>query len=261
MKNNKGGHKLFCLATYNIWDSMSGMPFRKKYIMDELRAVKANIICLQEVMNKEMAACISGQMGCRYFFSNYPGEQQGIAILSNSQIAVSQSWVLDSCSIYSAIKYHNKSVGIVNVHLPWDSVLNREKCMGKILENVKAIKTDYLFIMGDFNCGVSSDIHRMMLGECTINGIEANPCYYDLAFSYADITGNKVCDTLDFRENPRFRGNTIETNQRFDRIMLRNTYPNDFPVLLDSNIFGTKVYEDIGLAASDHYGVYVQLEI
>ena len=46
----------------------------------------------------------------------------------------------------------------------------------------------------------------------------------------------------------------------FDRILLQNTYPQQFPVLSRCNVFGTAIYEDIALAASDHYGVVVEME-
>lgn len=90
--------------------------------------------------------------------------------------------------------------------------------------------------------------------------IEANPCFYDLALAAAQINGCTVKDTLDFRRNPRFIRNTIEINQRVDRIFLRNTYPVDFPRLIACDIFGTEVYSEIGLSASDHYGVYAIME-
>lgn len=47
---------------------------------------------------------------------------------------------------------------------------------------------------------------------------------------------------------------------RFDRIFLRNTYPLKFPKLITCDVFGTKVYSEINLSASDHYGVYAVIE-
>ena len=93
-----------------------------------------------------------------------------------------------------------------------------------------------------------------------MNNCEALPCWFDLASAYAEITDKKAENTLDFRKNPRFKENTIETNSRFDRILLQNTYPQQFPVLNRCNVFGTAIYEDIALAASDHYGVVVEME-
>ena len=37
------------IATYNIWNSESGMPYRIKYIVNEIKLINADVICLQEV--------------------------------------------------------------------------------------------------------------------------------------------------------------------------------------------------------------------
>jgi endonuclease/exonuclease/phosphatase family metal-dependent hydrolase len=113
---------------------------------------------------------------------------------------------------------------------------------------------------GDFNCTDSSDVQRFLLGECLLNNCESKPCWFDLALSYAELTNTGVEDTLDFRKNPRFQKNTIEVNARFDRILLRNTYPQAFPTLNSCSVFGQTIYKDIELAASDHYGIAVELE-
>lgn len=84
--------------------------------------------------------------------------------------------------------------------------------------------------------------------------------HYDLAAAAAQLSNSHVKGTLNFRENPRFHANTIEVNQRFDRIFLGNPYPFEFPKLIECDIFGNKVYSEIGLAASDHYGVYAKIE-
>lgn len=112
---------------------------------------------------------------------------------------------------------------------------------------------------GDFNCTDTSDVHRFLKGECLLNGAEANPCWFDLACAYAEINHAQAECTLNFRENPRFRKNMIETNSRVDRILLRNPYQGEFPSLKMCMAFGQTVYEDIGLAASDHYGVAVEI--
>lgn len=113
---------------------------------------------------------------------------------------------------------------------------------------------------GDFNCNDSSDVQRFLSGECLLDHCESRPCWFDLALSYAELSNANVEYTLNFRENPRFKHNTIETNSRFDRILLRNAYPNDFPVLMKCSIFGKTIYKDIELAASDHYGLIVEIE-
>lgn len=257
--------KSICLATYNIWNSSEGMPVREKYIIDEIRKINSDVICLQEVTSEAMACRLADQMNYQYSFVSFPGDHEGICVLSKMTLLDNESWIHDGNASYVSICHNEKTIGIVNVHLPWDSVLSREQCMihilNKITEKNKEKKSDYTFVMGDFNCSATSDLQRMLLGECTIDKTEANPCFFDLAYSFASIANRKTKDTLNFRKNPRFTGNTIEINQRFDRIMLQNTYPNEFPELYECDIFGTRVYEDIQLSASDHYGVYVKLKL
>ena len=40
------------IATYNIWNSATGMPERKQQLIEEIIKISADIICLQEVPNK-----------------------------------------------------------------------------------------------------------------------------------------------------------------------------------------------------------------
>lgn len=212
------------IATYNIWNSESGMPYRIKYIVNEIKLINADVICLQEVSSKKLAESIAAN------------------------------------AIYCSFFYNSQKIAVVNVHLPWDSVLSREHQIIKIVNAVDKKTYDYVYMAGDFNCSDFSDVQRFLLGECTLNNCEALPCWFDLASAYAEITDKKAENTLDFRKNPRFKENTIETNSRFDRILLQNTYPQQFPVLSRCNVFGTAIYEDIALAASDHYGVVVEME-
>lgn len=212
------------IATYNIWNSESGMPYRIKYIVNEIKLINADVICLQEVSSKKLAESIAAN------------------------------------AIYCSFFYNSQKIAVVNVHLPWDSVLSREHQIIKIVNAVDKKTYDYVYMAGDFNCSDFSDVQRFLLGECTLNNCESLPCWFDLASAYAEITDKKSENTLDFRKNPRFKGNTVETNSRFDRILLQNTYPQQFPVLSRCNVFGTAIYEDIALAASDHYGVVVEME-
>ncbi len=256
----QNGEVMFCLATYNIWNSKEGMPFRNTCVLEEIRKMNPDIIGLQEVADKCMAEAIAKELNMNCFFSNISGEDEGICLLYRYPMIDSVSWTLDVNAQYACFEIDSKLIGIVNLHLPWDSVIHREDGIVSIITKMKEKKADYVFMLGDFNCGSNSDVIRMLLGNCQIQGIEANPCFYDLAHASAQLKGTCVKDTLNFRENPRFADNTIEVNQRFDRILLQNTYPFEFPHLIECDIFGTKVYSEISLAASDHYGVFAKIE-
>lgn len=88
------------IATYNIWNSESGMPYRIKYIVNEIKLINADVICLQEVSSKKLAESIAAN------------------------------------AIYCSFFYNSQKIAVVNVHLPWDSVLIREHQIIKIVNAV-----------------------------------------------------------------------------------------------------------------------------
>lgn len=249
------------IATYNIWNSESGMPYRSKYIVNEIQKIKADVVCLQEVHNHELAEIIAVNAGYKYwYFDNYQNDEEGLCILSNIPFEECDSWLNDSNAIYCSFLHKGKKVSVINVHLPWDSVAERERQIVSIVTAVDKKQNDFVYMLGDFNCNDSSDVQRFLRGECLLNNCESRPCWFDLALSYAELTNTNAEYTLNFRENPRFKINTIETNSRYDRILLRNTYPCDFPILRKCTLFGQTIYNDINLSASDHYGVVVEIE-
>ncbi|BCN30746.1 endonuclease/exonuclease/phosphatase family protein [Anaeromicropila herbilytica] len=249
------------IATYNIWNSESGVPARNEYLINEIKKTSADIICLQEVKNIQQAKSIAQQVQYNFmFFDTYNHTDEGLCILSQFPFHQQVSLLRTINMIYSSVLVEEKIIGIVNLHLPWDSTISREKQIVSTISQLEKEKWDYTFMMGDFNCSDNSDVQRYLLGECTLYNSEVNPCFYDLADTYAEITNTKVESTLNFRENPRFQKNSIEKNQRFDRILLRNPYPVEFPVLNNCYVWGKQVYENIALAASDHYGILIDIK-
>ena len=249
------------LATYNIWNSENGMPHRWKYIVNEIQKINANVVCLQEVHDRQLAENIATGADYPYwYFDNYHNDEEGLCILSNIPFEECESWLSESNAIYCSFLHNGEKVAVVNVHLPWESVIERERQIVSIVKAVDGKEYDYIYMAGDFNCTEYSDVQRFLLGECSLNNCESAPCWFDLALSYAEISNANAGHTLSFRENPRFKNNTIEVNSRFDRILLRNTYPQELPVLKQCSVFGKTVYEDIALSASDHYGVAAEIE-
>ena len=249
------------IATYNIWNSENGMPHRSKYIITEIQKIEADVICLQEVQNRKMVEDIAIKAGYQYcFFDNYQDDEEGLCILSKSPFEECDSWLAHTNAIYCSVMCNDKKIAIINVHLPWEGVAERERQIVDIVTAIDKKQYDCVYMAGDFNCNDSSDVQRFLRGECLLDNRESKPCWFDLALSHAELTKSEAECTLNFRENPRFKHNTIETNARFDRILLRNTYPCDFPILNKCTVFGQTIYEDINLSASDHYGVVVEID-
>ena len=175
------------IATYNIWNSENGMPYRSKYILDEIQKVKADILCLQEVHNRELAENIAVGAGYQYwYFDNYPNDEEGLCILSNMPFAECESWINDSNAISCSFIHNSKKVSVINIHLPWNSALKREQQIVSIVTAVNKKRYDYVYLVGDFNCNDSADVQRFLRGECLLGNCESTPCWFDLALSYAE---------------------------------------------------------------------------
>ena len=132
----------------------------------------------------------------------------------------------------------------------------------RIKVNGKKQDADYTILTGDLNGTDTDDVHRYLMGECSLQGSDAY--YFDLAVSYGTRHGSPPGPTLDFHRNPRWGvwepENTLEIPMRCDRIYLSNPYPKPLPILQDCGIFGTEIFPETGLCASDHYGVYADLQ-
>lgn len=231
------------------------MPGRFNQIINEIVKNNADVICLQEVSDKTMIENIAKL--CKYnhlFFY----ENMGLAVLSKSCILKTYNM---EYAVSVVISYMDKQILFINVHLPWKSAIQREQAIVDIVSSSNSIKVDYTLILGDFNCSNMSSVHRFLLGEQSL--LEHDAYFFDLAEAYAENNRIIPPPTLNFKENPRFNLdheiNTIQTNQRFDRILLKNPYPNQYPILEICGLFGTSISPDTGLSASDHYGVFADL--
>lgn len=162
------GDKMINLATYNIWNSEIGLPLRKQYLVDEIKKVSPDILCLQEVKNHSFAECIADKLGMDYFFSSYEGEEEGICIFSKGEIKEAVSWMCDGNAQYVSVEINHRKIGIVNLHLTWENALLREKFILEVLDNLQEKETDLVFLMGDFNCGDNSDVIRVLMGDCSL---------------------------------------------------------------------------------------------
>lgn len=49
--------------------------------------------------------------------------EEGLCILSNIPFEECDSWLNDSNAIYGSFLYNGKRVSVINIHLPWDSVV------------------------------------------------------------------------------------------------------------------------------------------
>ena len=242
------------LASYNLWASPAGMPYRGEQIVSALSALHADVLCLQEDSAEiDLQSALPDLPFCACH------REAGLTILSRYPIKDSL------CMPYAlaiTVSYGIYTLCLVNLHLPWQSALSRENAIIAITDAASRVHADFTLLAGDFNCSDASSVQRYLCGEQSLFGHDAY--FFDLAEAYADMTGIPPSPTLDFRRNPRWGvvdpPNTLEKNQRFDRILLANPYPTPAPMLTNFGVFSSEISEETRLAPSDHLGVYADLD-
>jgi len=246
------------IATFNVWDSKAGMPRRQQQIVDEVMAVDADIICLQKVKEELYSQLV--EQATQYHYNYYydsDGEYTGLAIFSKYPITMKKNI---KHAAFVTFENAENTFLIANVHLPWDSVMKREKHIVDINNEIKKIGTDFAFLAGDFNSSCASSIHHYLTGQRTLLNTEAVPIWEDLGEVHAQKTNTKLEYTVDLMTNPRWKGLNLPcSSERFDRIYIKGAFHKAPPALKSFYLFGKEADEKSGYCASDHYGVAVEV--
>ncbi len=252
------------IATYNIWNDENTLELRAKQIVKEISTVNADIIGLQEVSTEFYNNYLVKESGyVHHVFMQYPGEEEGLVILSKYPLIFLEALYqredyANSMAMNAFFMVDGLRFSLTNVHLPWDSVGKREHQILAIERHLSEQNADFHILLGDFNSGIGSSVHRYLVGDQTLQGCEAKPCWNDLAAAYTARVGEPVKTTLDTVHNPRWEGKkSIYVPEVMDRIYIRDHWNET--ELESVQIFGTAVSKKTGYAASDHYGVVAEV--
>ena len=255
------------LATYNIWNDRS-IDRRLPQLVQEIKAINADIIGLQEVTQPVYDALVEGLGYAYHTYAMYHGqseghgEDEGLAIFSKFPMEDifflnTSAEYANSDALHVLLRAGGRALSVMNLHLPWNSALAKERQIAAIDRYIKIRKdADEYILLGDFNCGLTSSVHNYLLGEQTLFGQESDPCWWDLASTYAAVHGLPNRPTLDFQHNPRWTDNTTEIPMTCDRILISAGGER----LNHVELFGTAISPETGLSASDHYGVFADVE-
>ncbi len=264
MQKNKCTLKV---ASYNIWNDDFGQEKRAVQILHEIHTIHVDIIGLQEVTEHFFQTYLSTDSDFPYsLFFKYKGENEGLAILS--RYSFEESFFLHTSVKYAEsnalniiVKVDNIKISLTNLHLPWDSVICQEKQIVAIDQyiHLQGTRADFFILLGDFNGNMNSSVNRFLLGDQTLCGKESNPYWNDLQSGYCIRKDIPLTATLDFVNNPRWQGkNTISVPMVADRIYIMESW-NDI-TLNNLIIFGTEIFPNSNMCASDHYGIMAELQ-
>lgn len=254
------------IATYNLWNAPGDWERRLLAIADELGAVDADVVALQEApveasAGRTLADFLATETGYRYVsykgYATVPdaGDRpEGLAVLSHLKCGEARTnWEsgIDTGNSYAmrlCVETPRGRLGITNVHLDWEHPDRRVGAIadicGRLIGNEPA---DIEVLCGDFNDYEDGPVAEFLSSHGWQDAVVAS----DPA---APVT-------LDFADNPRWKGTgNTERPGRFDRIYLRSR-SGTTPRITGSGRFGKRPANRFDLVPSDHYGVFVDLEI
>lgn len=265
------GSCILRVATYNIWNNIRGDGYgqeeRAAQILKEIHAVHADVIGLQEVKENffHKYLCKIPDFSYKLFYP-YEEEDEGLAILAHYPLE-------DSFFLRTSLEYGKSNaanvlvntgkikISFTDLHLPWDSVKRQEKQITEIDRYIhsRSEKADFFVLAGDFNGNINSSVHRFLLGDQTIDGTESRPYWHELQSGYSVRKNLPLKATLDFINNPRWKGSeTVTVPMVADRIYVMESRGN--VAMNGLEVFGTEIYEETEMCASDHYGIVAELQ-
>lgn len=250
------------IATYNLWNS--DMPRRYPQLLEALHEADADVIALQECTEDFISAALAAERDWPFrIFGTYEGEDEGLALLSRFPIRESRFLHRDAehanaAALHALIDADGLALSVTNVHLPWDSVIARERQAVAIQRFIDGQNADEFILLGDFNDGPEAGVGRFFAGLQPLHGAQAVPCWNDLAHTWSFHSGEMPLPTLDTVHNPRWAAHRSPyAPRRMDRIYLRDSWNG---ISLDgAGLFGLDISAETGLAPSDHWGVWADV--
>jgi endonuclease/exonuclease/phosphatase family metal-dependent hydrolase len=265
------------IATYDIWNSKRNWARRLAAIVEELAALDADVVALQEVpVEVSPGLSIDGFLRELTAYPHvlhlpYPGPAdkrewpEGLAFLSKLPIEdvrvnsddgqpTENSW-----AGRIVVNWAGRWLGVTNVHLDWRHAASRERHIVRIVRDlIDAGPADLDLLCGDFNDDGDAPTLQFLEGRAALDGYRTR--WQDLAVEWYAARGEAAPVTLDFENNPRWRSMQIaDPSKRFDRVYLRAAESAASPRVQSVGLFGKEPTNSLGIVPSDHYGVFVDL--
>ncbi len=248
---------------------------------DQIRALQVDVIGLQEVRplngkdGTTTAEWLASEMGmhCHYapsvvwqdddFSPGHPGGQEGLAVLSRfplleyrvtplPEARPTEKRILLSAHIGGAVPFWFHTT---HLHYRLDDGVAREKQVVAIHEVIKNVGENPQVLCGDLNAGPSCDEIRFLRGECSLNGMRAH--YQD---AYARIHPQKDGYTWSSDNELSRPLRSLDIDRRIDYVFVTTRRKDGRGTVTDAQVVLTQ-RDDKGLCASDHYGVFAEVEM
>ena len=160
------------VVTLNLWNDQHDWPKRLGVILVELRRIKPDVVCLQEVLQnpslRNQAETLGDSLGCHVQFASVDGPERpkryGNAILAPHPVQVGESRNLSPTDDYRAVahvrfEWRGRTIDAYSTHLHHTSEGGsiRATQIHHLLAYVDSTRgTGPVVLAGDFNCQLGS---------------------------------------------------------------------------------------------------------
>ena len=241
-------------VTLNLWHDQHDWPKRLERIVRELRGIRPDVLCLQEVLQnpnlRNQAETLGDSLGCHVHFASVDGPERskryGNAILTPHRVLAAGSRNLAPAEDYRAVAHvrfewrgHEIDTYSTHLHHTTGGGAIRATQIRHLLAYVDSTRGEGPVVLaGDFNCELGSPEMNLV----TTRYLDAFRGVHPKASRAEAVTFNK-----------RFGPDPGAIDHIFvDRRMPRRLKP------LASEVIFRAVGAD-GVWASDHYGVVVRM--
>jgi endonuclease/exonuclease/phosphatase family metal-dependent hydrolase len=244
------------VVTLNLWHDEHDWPKRLKVIVAEMRQIRPDVLCLQEVLQnpnlRNQAETLGDSLGCHVQFATVDGPERpkryGNAILTPHRVLVGESRNLAPADDYRAVahvrfEWRGHAIDAYSTHLhhtPAGGSI-RATQIRHLLAYVDSTRGDgFTVIAGDFNCELGTPEMNLM----TAHHLDAFQAVHPKASRAEAAT-----------YNPRFGVDPGVIDHIF---IPRKAAQRIGPISCDV-IFRTVGPDSVW--ASDHYGVVAKLGV
>jgi len=275
-RQTMAGYGMIRVATWNVWGRLGPWEGRWPAIVDELRALDADVIALQETWRDEQrtqAHLLADELGYSQWAHEDVEQVGGIAIVSRLPLIAKRrldlqysgygEWpgtaliagveadfgifdvacVVEYGTIFRVLGSSASSAGrLLAYRVIVEELTTRDRNIPPVL-------------LGDLNATPYDEDMRVVTGKVPEAGV-------GLVFSDAweTLHGPEGGWTFDMRDNPWLQGSPPGGRYRIDHVLaaVSPDYLRSWRVE-DAGRFGLEEHD--GVVASDHYGIYADLEL
>src|SRR5678815_2631911 len=160
------------VVTLNLWHDQHDWPKRLNVIVAEMRRIRPDVVCLQEVLQnpnlRNQAETLGDSLGCHVQFASVDGPERpkryGNAILTPHRVLVGESRNLEPTNDYRAVAHvrfdwRGRTVDAYSTHLHHtrEGGAIRARQIRHLLAWVDSTRGDGAVVLGgDFNCELGS---------------------------------------------------------------------------------------------------------